>query len=189
MALLFVFVALVTAVSYPPCDEPFHEYTITFTQKEPPENLVGHIKTGGKIMQTPVSEQINSAEEDNGRFLRRVLLGNALFTGSMAVALIIGAKPIAALSGLDYPLAYMALGIGLLPFAWFCAYTARQPELNLTNAKIILALDIVWVVASFFLLLSGWPPLTPAGKWGAAIVDEAVAMFAVLEYIGLRRMH
>lgn len=139
-------------------------------------------------MQTPVTHQLHSSSAEDGRFLRRVLYGNATFTGFIAVVLIIAAGPAASFTGLDYPLAYVALGIGLLPFAWFCAYTARQRQLNPTYAKIILLLDVVWVAGSFLLLLSGWLPLTTAGKWAAAIIDEVVAVFAVLEFIGLRRL-
>jgi hypothetical protein len=139
-------------------------------------------------MQTSVTTMTNSNAGSNGRFLRRVLYANALFSGFIAVMLILAAGPVASFTGLEYPQVYIVLGIGLLPFAGFAFYAARQVEHNLIFAKIVLWLDVAWVVVSFVLLLGGWLPLTTAGKWAAAFVDDVVAVFAVLEYIGLRRL-
>ncbi len=38
------------------------------------------------------------------------------------------------------------------------------------------------------LLLSGWPPLTPAGVWAVALAAVVVGLFAAVQFFGLRRM-
>jgi hypothetical protein len=49
-------------------------------------------------------------------------------------------------------------------------------------------LDILWVLGSIILLFGGSLPLTLAGKWTIALLAEAVATFAILQTIGLRRL-
>lgn len=139
-------------------------------------------------MQTQVTQQAPIEAQADGRFLRRVFMGNALFSMTSAIISMVAAKPLAAFLGAAFPAVFVGLGLGLLPFAWFCYDTARQAEIDRHRAVTILVLDIVWVAASAWLLLSGWLPLTVAARWTVGLVAEAVAVFAILEFIGLRRL-
>jgi hypothetical protein len=56
------------------------------------------------------------------------------------------------------------------------------------KARIIFALDILWVVGSILLLIADPLTLSNEGKWIVLILADAVGVFAVLEYFGLRRM-
>jgi hypothetical protein len=47
--------------------------------------------------------------------------------------------------------------------------------------------DVAWVLASVVVVVSGWAPLTAAGVWAIMIVADIVAVFAVAQYVGLRR--
>jgi hypothetical protein len=48
--------------------------------------------------------------------------------------------------------------------------------------------DLLWVVASYAILLAGRPALTTAGSWSVGILAEIVALFAVIQFVGLRRL-
>jgi hypothetical protein len=50
-------------------------------------------------------------------------------------------------------------------------------------------LDLIWVIDSAILLVSGWLPLTSTGMWTIGLIAVAVAVFAELKFFGLRRMH
>jgi hypothetical protein len=81
----------------------------------------------------------------------------------------------------------VVLGIGLLGFAGLLYLTARQRPLGLRQANLIFWLDVAWVVGSALLLATGWAPLTSAGWWAVLVVADVVALFAILEFVGIRR--
>ena len=56
------------------------------------------------------------------------------------------------------------------------------------RVRLMLALNIAWVVASVLLLLFDPFGLTTAGKWAVAGLADAAAVVALLEYLGLRRL-
>lgn len=120
--------------------------------------------------------------------LRRALLGNSLFSAISGVALILGARPIAALIGSQVPLALTSLGAVLALYAVGLYYTATQEPLDTRAALIGIELDVAWVVGSAILLFSDWLALTMEGKWAIAIIAEIVAVFAIVQYLGLRRV-
>ncbi|MFQ5695930.1 MAG: hypothetical protein ACE5HB_08070, partial [Terriglobia bacterium] len=53
---------------------------------------------------------------------------------------------------------------------------------------LIIALDVLWVAGSFGLLASPPPEMTTGGKWAIGMVADVVGVFAILQFIGLRRM-
>jgi hypothetical protein len=120
--------------------------------------------------------------------LRRALLGNAAFSLITGVVCLVEASALAAWTGLQPPLIFIALSALILPFAVGMGWLAlRMTDLRATG-RIIFALDVAWVAASAVILLTGWLPLIPLGWWIVALVADVVAVFAILEYIGLRRM-
>jgi hypothetical protein len=60
-------------------------------------------------------------------------------------------------------------------------------EINTNLVWAVIIADVAWVAGSVVLLLSGWVPLTTAGKWLVALLADAVGILAVIQYIGLRR--
>ena len=48
--------------------------------------------------------------------------------------------------------------------------------------------DLLWVAGSILLLLGGWLPMSMGGMWAVGIVADIVAIFAILQYVGWRRM-
>ena len=120
-------------------------------------------------------------------FLRRVLWANAFFSTATALLLLAAAAPLANWTGIQPPVVFLVLGVGLLLFAGVVAWIAQRATDNLALVRAIFLLDLAWVAASIALLLGGWLPLTTAGWWAVLLVADVVALFALLEYVGLRR--
>lgn len=137
-------------------------------------------------MQTQTVSQMK--EKESAQFLRHVLRANTIFSLLSALVLIFAANALSEVMGIENPVVFYVVGVGLLPFAAFVYYTSQPATLNRQFVKIILVLDLVWVMGSYLLIFSGVFPLTTAGKWIVGLVAEVVFIFAVLEGIGLRRL-
>lgn len=120
--------------------------------------------------------------------LRRAVVANALFSGLSGVVLALGARPIAPFLGLDNPLILTIIGVLLLLYAAGLLYVATRSTVNRTAAWLAVALDLLWVAGSVAILLGGWLPLTTAGKWAVGIIAELVFLFALFQYLGIRRL-
>lgn len=119
-------------------------------------------------------------------FLRRVLLLDAVSSGSMGLMLLLFAAPAAAV--LNLPAALLSeAGLILLPFAAFVGYLASREIPGRAAVWVVIALNIIWVVDSTMLLFTGW--VEPNALGYAFVVGQAlfVAVLAELEYLGLRR--
>jgi hypothetical protein len=64
---------------------------------------------------------------------------------------------------------------------------ATTAVLNSKLVWLIIVLDVSWVITSAVLLLTDLVPLTTTGQWIIGLLAEIVAVFAVLEYVGLRK--
>ena len=78
------------------------------------------------------------------------------------------------------------LGIGLLAYGGWLLWNARRKKIKIVNAWIAVILDIVWVVGSYALLFA--VRFSIGGKWAVALVAELVFLFAVMQWLGLRRV-
>jgi hypothetical protein len=128
-----------------------------------------------------------SISRPGGSLLQSVLTANALFSVVCGMVFVAAARPIAELLGLGVVWPVGFVGVGLLAFAAVVWRTAQRLPESRREAVVILTMDIAWVVASVAVLLAGWPATT-AGWWAVAIVGDMVALIAILEYIGLRRL-
>lgn len=119
-------------------------------------------------------------------FLRRVLLFDAVSSGAMGLAAIPLSGMLATVLGLPVELLVEA-GIVLVPFAAFVGFLATRAQPARTGVWVVIALNIVWVLDSIVLLLTGW--VAPNALGYAFVIGQAVAVavLAGLEYIGLRR--
>ena len=63
-----------------------------------------------------------------------------------------------------------------------------RPTMSPGLVRTVIALDLVWVFGSVAaLLLRDSPGLTVGGAWSVAIGADIVALFVLLQYVGLRR--
>lgn len=117
--------------------------------------------------------------------LRSLLLIDAATCAAMGLALDFGAAPIARLTGLPQPLLLWA-GLALLPIAAFLAVVALRPALRPAGARLAIAGNAAWVLASLALLTSGW--VAPNGLGVAFVLVQALAVAALtgLELAALR---
>lgn len=119
-------------------------------------------------------------------FLRRVLLADAAASAATGLLMLLGAGTLESL--LNLPAALLkGAGAGLLPFAVFLAWLASRESTSRAAVWAVIAVNAVWVVDSFYLLLSGWVSPNAAGQAFIAVQALAVAVLAELEYFGLRR--
>ena len=120
--------------------------------------------------------------------LRRVLQANMIFSGVSGLLLAVDAGPLSRWLGLPAAWILVVTGLGLLGFAWQLFQTAKQAPINLRQANTILLVDVAWVVGSALLLFTGWVSFSAAGWWAVLAVADMVALFAILEFVGIRRV-
>lgn len=120
------------------------------------------------------------------RLLRNTLTVNAVATAASGAAMALGAVPLAPLVGLPGPWPLLAFGAALVAFALYVWRVRREP-VDLVQARAVLVMDVAYVIASFA-LVGAWPQLlSPLGRLGVALLADVVAVFALLELVGLRR--
>ena len=118
--------------------------------------------------------------------LRRALQLDALASGATGLLLALAAQPLSGLLGLPMVL-LMVAGIVLLPFALVLAWMANGDPLSRAGVWVVIAANLLWVVESLLLLLSGWVQPTVAGCVFVIGQALAVGVLAELEFFGLRR--
>jgi len=119
-------------------------------------------------------------------FLRRVLFADAATCAAAGLLMTFGAGLLEQYLGLPADLSRYA-GIGLLPFAAFLVYLAKRANQSQPVLWAVIILNALWTADSILLLLSGW--IEPTGLGYAFVIFQAfgVAIFAGLEYFGLRK--
>lgn len=132
---------------------------------------------------------IQHTPQERARFLRLAMLGNAAFSGLSGLVLLIGSRPLSTWLGIPWPGGLAGTGAALIGYGLMLLWVATREALSHRVARLAIVLDLGWVIGSFLLLLFGWLPLTPAGRWTVLILAEIVAAFAVLQAYGLRRMN
>ncbi len=120
--------------------------------------------------------------------LRRALQWNAAFSIISGTIMLTMFGPLGQFMGVELPALYIVIGASLVVFSAGLLLNARREDISLIEAKISTIMDVVWVLGSIVVLF--WPEtgLTLEGKWTIAIVADIVALFALLQYIGLRRL-
>ncbi|MEO7908832.1 MAG: hypothetical protein ABIV47_04200 [Roseiflexaceae bacterium] len=120
--------------------------------------------------------------------LRYMLRGDALVTLAIGAICLVDAQPLATLIGIQPPLAFEILGAVLVLYGAFLFYTAARAQISRRIVIAVIALDLIWVIDSAILLVSGWLPLTSVGMWTIGLLAVAVAVIAELTFFGLRRL-
>lgn len=120
----------------------------------------------------------------SSKILTRVLAANAGFSAVSGITLIVGAAPLARWLGIPTWLA-IAIGFGLLMFAFIVGRASRDPKQN-TVLHVILA-DVAWVIGAGIVIVGFPQSMSAAGLWTLGLVTVAVADFAALQAWGLRR--
>ena len=122
---------------------------------------------------------------NGARGLRGILVADALISGGTGVLLLAGAGVVGPLLGIPDALLRYA-GIILVPFAACVYFLSTRPESRRAVLTVV-ALNGLWVAGSLALLAAGGIAPTTLGT--AFVLGQAVvvAIFAELQYAGLRR--
>lgn len=118
--------------------------------------------------------------------LRRALLADAIFSGTSAVVLTLGAGALASLLNLPDAL-LRETGLFLILYAALVGWLGTRQSMPKALVAIVIAGNAAWTIASIALLFSG--AVTPNLLGEAFVAAQAIAVGALaeLQYIGLRR--
>ncbi len=138
-----------------------------------------------------------SPSADNALSLRTALRANALFSLVSGSLFLIESTEIANFLGIQKIFLFdrirgagllMDLGIVLLGFAGWVAFTSMRKPINMHHPIWIFVADSVWVVTSIFLLTTKMLPFSSRGIWAVLIVADIVLALAIWEFVGIRKM-
>lgn len=115
------------------------------------------------------------------KYLRYAIKGNAFFSISSAITLLLSSRPLAKLMHITAPNTLVYIGIGLFIFAITLFQNAFRKELKPKQIRLIIIQDWVWVIGSIILLT--WNPfgISVAGNLTITGVAIIVAIFAILQ--------
>ena len=129
---------------------------------------------------------MNRAIELPQDLLKKALTGNAVFSILSGVAILAANRWLVKFLGLPEEASLAILGISLIVYAGILWLNARGPEIKITAAWIAILMDAAWVAGSYLLIFV--VPLSVGGKWMVALVAELVLAFAILQWLGMRRI-
>ena len=125
----------------------------------------------------------------NSNLFGQALRANAIFSGASGILFVLTAGNLSELIGIQPPLVFTIAGLGLMIYSAFLFRLRRSHPVYITRIVwAVIIVDLLWVVDSAALLVTGWLPLTVTGQWAIAIVADVVLLFAIWQYFGLRRM-
>ena len=117
--------------------------------------------------------------------LQKALLGNALFSTISGLVILFANRRLVEFLGLPSNASLILLGVGLIGYASLLVFNARG-EIKVSDAWVAVILDLAWVLGSGLLLLL--VPLSTGGKWLVGMIADLVLLFAVLQWLGIRRV-
>src|SRR5690606_4272623 len=97
--------------------------------------------------------------------------------------LVVASRPLAEFLGVSSAAALLILGIILLLYAVDLFWITSRENLSLPFAWFAIIMDVLWVIGSVILLVADPLGLTVTGKWAIGLIAEAVALFAVVQWV------
>jgi hypothetical protein len=144
---------------------------------------LGFHETGSEVLL-----MVGSLDSRVGRdsLLHRALQLDAVASGLLGVLLVATSEATGEL--LDLPaMLLLDVGVVLLVWAAIVGWLGTRALVPRKGAVTAIVINLLWVIDSFALLLTGW--VEPNGLGVAFVVVQALAVlgFAALQYAGLRR--
>ncbi len=121
------------------------------------------------------------------RLLRTTLTANAAFSGLAGLGTAALSGVLAAPLGIPQ-VVLVVVGLGLVPYAIMLRRFATDADLRAWQAWVAIAADLAWVVASGAVLAISPASLTTLGHWVVGVVALGVGDFALLQWVGVRRL-
>jgi len=123
---------------------------------------------------------------DRRSLLRTSLQANAIFSTLSGLVFLVGAERVAEGIGLGDARLLLATGLNLLGFAALLAYLGSRPAIHLGLAMAVVWADLAWVVGTIPVVALDL--LNRTGAIAAVAIADVVLLFAVLQYLGIRRL-
>jgi hypothetical protein len=140
--------------------------------------------TGQHTHSSAAETRVGSGSDDS--LLRLALRLDAVATGAVGLLGALAAPVLERLLGVPATV-QVPLGLALLLYAAAVWLAAARSAVHRRAAGTIVGLNALWVVASVAAVATGLLPLTPLGVAFVVAQAGAVAVFAELQLIGLRR--
>jgi hypothetical protein len=118
-------------------------------------------------------------------YLRNVLLADGVVSGAAGIVMAAGASLLAPLLALPAQLLFWA-GIVLLPWCVTLVFFARRPSLPRFAMLDVVAINALWVVASFGIMVAGLVQPSLLGVLFISAQALTVALFLALQVGTLR---
>ena len=125
------------------------------------------------------------AGQDHSRLLRRALQLDAVASGALGVLLVAAGPAVDDLLGIPVGV-LMAVGLVLVAYATRLWIVGARRHLPTPASWAVVAGNLLWVAGSVLVVVAGWWPPTTAGTAFVVAQAAAVALFAVLQFLGLR---
>lgn len=119
-------------------------------------------------------------------FLRRALAADAIASGATGVLLAAGGDVLANLTGLESAWT-RPLGLFFIGYAAIVAWLSSRATLPKAAVWTVIAANLAWAVESLLSLATGFITPTALGVAFVIVQALAVATFAQLQFVGLRR--
>jgi hypothetical protein len=129
---------------------------------------------------------MNQSVEECQDLLKKALAGNALFSVVSGVAILFANRWLVKFLGLPAKASLAIVGVSLIVYAVILWFNARRRKIRITDAWIAVVMDAVWVLGSSVLIFV--VPFSSGGKWVVALVAELVLAFAIVQWLGIRRI-
>ncbi|MBN7138169.1 hypothetical protein A7A76_03555 [Lysobacter enzymogenes] len=126
-------------------------------------------------------------ERNPAHFLRRVVQADLAVSAAAGALQLAAAEPLARLTAID---AGVLRGSGLVLMAWigFLGWALSRPAITAPMARAMIGVNLAWVAASVLVWLEGAIAPNPLGLAYVLAQAAVVAVFADLQYFGLRRL-
>jgi len=118
--------------------------------------------------------------------LRRALLADAVVSGAAGALQVAAAGPLSGLLAID---AAWLQRSGLILFVWtaFLGWILTRKAVSPMLAWTVIGINLAWVAASILVLVEGAIAPNPLGMGYVLAQAAVVAIFAELQFFGLRR--
>jgi hypothetical protein len=124
---------------------------------------------------------------DPAALLRNTLASNAVFSSLCGLGFLVAGQGLGDAFGAP-PAALEVFGLALLGFAVYVWLVARRDPIRRGEGWAVWIMDVGYVLASAAVLMGSPHLLSGTGRLFFSVAADAVAVFAVLEYMGLRRL-
>lgn len=135
---------------------------------------------------TPLARSHPDSGAGRSGLLRLALWLDAVASGVVGLVLLAGSAVLPEWLGIPAGL-FWPVGLFFVTYAVVVGLIGTPEVVNRTAVWVIVGLNLMWVVASVAVVVSGWLPLTTLGVVFVLAQALAVLVFADLQYLRLRR--